>query len=155
MTTQRDVHIDKASGSPPRLLLGLTGALLALLILNLALFDDLRVDSSAGVLETFTKPQHLASLVAVLIAGVLLAFRHRSAARVAAVVAWIEIAAFTFFHLVPVEVGPSKPYWGDAMGDTLQWVGLVSILAVSAGIVAATRRASSRSGSTRLASVSA
>jgi hypothetical protein len=136
-------------------LLSLTGALLALLILNLAVFDDLRIDSSAGVLETFTKPQHLASLVAVLIAGILLAFKHRSAARVAAVVAWIEIAAFTFFHLVPVEVGPSKPYWGDAMGDTLQWVGLVSILAVSGGIVAATRRASSRSGSTRLASVPA
>src|SRR3954466_16123409 len=139
MTAHKDAHTSKASGSPSRLLLGLTGALLALLILNLAVLDDLRLDSSAGVLETFTNPQHLASLVAVLIAGALLAFKHRSAARVAAAVAWIEIAAFTFFHLVPVEVGPSKPYWGDAMGDTLQWVGLVSILAVSAGIVAAVR----------------
>src|SRR3954453_23504141 len=111
------------------LLLGLTGALLALLTLNLAVFDDLRIDSSAGVVETFTKPQHLSSLIAVLIAGGLLAFRNRSAARVAAIVAWVEITAFTFFHLVPVEVGPSKPYWGDGMGDTLQWVGLVSILA--------------------------
>src|SRR3954466_3557415 len=122
------------------LLLGLTGALLALLTLNLAVFDDLRIDSSAGVLETFTKPQHLSSLVAVLVAAVLLAFKHRSAARVAAVIAWIEIAAFTFFHLVPVEVGPSKPYWGDGMGDTLQWVGLVSILGVSAAIVHAVSR---------------
>jgi hypothetical protein len=155
MTTHRDAHIDTASGSVPKLLLALTGALLALLILNLALFDDLRIDSSAGALETFTKPQHLASLVAVLIAGVLLAFEHRSAARVAAAVAWIEIAAFAFFHLVPVEVGPSKPYWGDAMGDTLQWVGLVSIIAVSAGVVAAARRASRRSVQTRVASVSA
>jgi hypothetical protein len=129
-------HTTKSSG----LLLGLTGALLALLVLNLALFDDLRIDSSAGIVETFTKPQHLSSLVAVLIAGVLLAFKHRSAARVAAVVAWIEIAAFTFFHLVPVEVGPSKPYWGDGMGDTLQWVGVLSILAVSAAIVSAVRR---------------
>jgi hypothetical protein len=155
MTTHRDAHIDTASGSVPKLLLALTGALLALLILNLALFDDLRIDSSAGALETFTKPQHLASLVAVLIAGVLLAFEHRSAARAAAAVAWIEIAAFAFFHLVPVEVGPSKPYWGDAMGDTLQWVGLVSIIAVSAGVVAAARRASRRSVQTRVASVSA
>jgi hypothetical protein len=121
-------------------LLALTGGLLALLVLNLTVFDDLRIDSSAGLVETFTKPQHLSSLIAVLIAGVLLAFEHRSAARVAAAVAWIEIAAFTFFHLVPVEVGPSKPYWGDAMGDTLQWVGLVSILALSAGIVGAVRR---------------
>src|SRR5438128_11769049 len=139
MTTHRDVHTDKASGPPTRLLLGLTGALLALLTLNLAVFDDLRIDSSAGVLETFTKPQHLSSLVAVLVAAVLLAFKHRSAARVAAVIAWIEIAAFTFFHLVPVEVGPSKPYWGDGMGDTLQWLGVVSILAVSAAIVVAVR----------------
>ena len=75
-----------------------------------------------------------------LIAGGLVAFRHRSAARVAAVVAWIEIAAFAFFHLIPVEVGPSKPYWGDGMGDALQWVGVVSIIAVSAAIVRVARR---------------
>ena len=55
-------------------------------------------------------------------------------------VAWIEIAAFTFFHVIPVEVGPSKPYWGDGMGDALQWVGLVSIIAVSAAIVRVARR---------------
>src|SRR5215203_4485563 len=104
MPTHTNTHIDKPFGRPTRLLLGLTGALLALLILNLAVFDDLRIDSSAGILETFTKPQHLAGLVAVLIAGVLLAFKHQSAARVTATVAWIEIAAFTFFHLVPAEV---------------------------------------------------
>ena len=155
MTTHKDAHTDKTSGSPRRLLLGLTGALLALLILNLAVFDDLRLDSSAGVLETFAKPQHLASLVAVLIAGVLLAFKHRSAARVAAVVAWTEIAAFTFFHLVPAEVGPSKPYWGEGMGDALQWVGLVSILVVSAAIVGAVRRAPKPSVATVAASVPA
>src|SRR3954454_15932581 len=155
MTTSPDVRTDKVSGPRAGLLLGLTSALLALLTLNLAVFDDLRVDSSAGILETFTKPQHLASLIAVVIAGVLLAFRHGSAARVAAVVAWIEITAFTFFHLVPVEVGPSKPYWGDGMGDTLQWVGLVSILAVSVGIVAVLRRRPNPSLGTRAASVSA
>jgi hypothetical protein len=155
MTITRSTHPANASGPDTGLALGLIGALLALLILNLALFDDLRVDPSAGVLETFTKPQHLSSLLAVLIAGALMAFRRRSAARVAAVVAWIEIAAFTFFHLVPVEVGPSKPYWGDGMGDTLQWVGLVSILAVSAGIVAVLRRRPNPSVGTLAASVSA
>src|SRR5688572_30114987 len=134
MTTPPNRHTATASGYDSKLLLGLTGALLALLILNLAVFDDLRIDSSAGILETFSKPQHLASLVAVLVAGVLLAFKHRSAARVAAVVAWIEIAAFTFFHLIPAEVGPSKPYWGEGMGDAFQWVGVVSILVVSAAI---------------------
>ncbi len=142
MTSHEDRHTDKTSGSPRRLLLGLTGALLGLLILNLAVFDDLRLDPSGGVLETFTKPQHLSSLLAVLIAGALVAFRHRSAARVAIVVAWIEIAALTFFHVIPVEVGPSKPYWGDGMGDPLQWVGLVSILAVSAAIVRVAQRSS-------------
>ena len=131
------------AGRTARLLLGLTGALLALLVLNLVLFDDLRVDSSAGVLETFTKPQHLSSLVAVLIAAALVAFKHRAAARVAVAVAWIEITAFVFFHVVPVQVGPSKPYWGDGMGDVLQWVGLVSILTVNAAIVIVARRAPS------------
>src|SRR3954466_13594590 len=155
MTNHIDVRTDKASGPPSGLLLGLTGALLALLLLNLAVFDDLRIDSSAGAVETFTKPQHLSSLIAVLIAGGLLAIKHWSAARIAAAVAWIEIAAFTFFHLVPVEIGPSKPYWGDAMGDTLQWVGLVSILAVSAGIVAAVRRAPAPRSTTVAARVSA
>src|SRR5687768_5875496 len=145
MSTHIRTHIDKSSGHPAGLLLGLTGALLALLLLNLAVFDDLRIDPSAGVLETFTKPQHLSSLVAVLIAAALVAFKHRSAARVAAVVAWIEIAAFTFFHAIPVEVGPSKPYWGDGMGDALQWVGLLSILAVSAAIVRVAGRSSSAS----------
>ena len=140
MKTLMNEHSDTASAPLPRLLLALTGGLLALLVLNLIVFDDLRIDSSAGFAETFLKPQHLSSLVAVLIAGVLLAVKHRSALTIAAAVAWIEIVAFTFFHLVPVEVGPSKPYWGDAMGDTLQWVGLVSILAVSACIVGTVRR---------------
>jgi hypothetical protein len=142
MQTHTNTRIDKPSRHPAGLLLGLTGALLALLILNLAVFDDLRIDPSAGVLETFTKPQHLSSLVAVLIAGALVAFKHRSAARMAVVVASIEIAAFAFFHVIPVEVGPSKPYWGDGMGDALQWAGLVSIIAVSAAIVRVARRTS-------------
>ena len=140
MPTHTITHIDKPSGHPAKLLLGLTGALLVLLVLNLVLFDDLRLDSSAGVLETFSKPQHLSSLVAVLIAGSLVAFKHKSAARVAVVVAWIEITAFAFFHLIPVEIGPLKPYWGDGMGDPLQWFGLLSILAVSAAIVRVARR---------------
>src|SRR5215208_5069020 len=142
MTTFEAVQAAPLPAPRSRLLLGLTGALLTLLTLNLAVFDDLRIDASAGVLETFTKPQHLSSLVAILVAGLLVAFRHRAAARVAAVVAWIEIAAFTFFHAIPVEVGPSKPYWGDGMGDALQWAGLLSILAVSAAIVRVARRSS-------------
>src|SRR3954470_20655180 len=141
MMTTRSTHAANASGPNTGLALGLMGALAALLILNLALFDDLRTDPSAGVLETFAKPQHLSSLLAVLLAAGLVVFKHRSAARVAAVVAWIEITAFTFFHLIPVEAGPSKPYWGAGMGDAIQWVGLLSILAVSAAIVRAVRRA--------------
>ena len=121
-------------------MLGLTFGLLALLVLNLAVFDDLRTDASAGVLETFSKPNHLSSLLAVLLAGVLLAFRHRLAARVTVVVAWTEIAAFTFFHAIPVEIGPSKPYWGDGTGDALQWVGFLAILATSAAIIVVARR---------------
>src|SRR3954468_20956623 len=138
MPTHTSSQMDKPAGRAAPLLLGLTGALLALLILNLALFDDLRTDPSAGVLETFTKPQHLSSLVAVLIAAALVGFKHRSAARVAVIVAWMEIAAFTCFHISPVEVGPSKPCWGDGMGDPLQWVGVVSIIALrAAGVLVA------------------
>jgi|SRR5215213_10879422 len=155
MPTQRNTHTVRPSASRAGPLLGLTGALLGLLILNLALFDDLRVDPSAGVLETFAKPQHLSSLVAVLVAVALVAFKHRSAARVAVVVAWIEIAAFTFFHAIPVEVGPSKPYWGDGMGDALQWVGLLSILAVSAAIIRIARRSSKTAIAPAAASVPA
>ena len=141
MVAPMNTHLHTPSGRPAGLLLGLTFALLALLILNLAVFDDLRTDAAAGVLETFTKPQHLSSLLAVLLAGGMVAFRHRSAARVAVVVAWIEIAAFTFFHAIPVQIGPAKPYWGDGTGDTLQWVGFLSILACSAAIIAVARRA--------------
>jgi xanthine/uracil/vitamin C permease (AzgA family) len=140
MSTPLPTPLGRSAG----LLLGLTCALLALLLLNLAVFDDLRTDPSAGVLETFTKPQHLSSIAACLLAMVLLAVRHRSAARVAVVVAWIQIAAFTFFHGIPVEVGPAKPYWGDGMGDPLQWVGFLAILGCSAAIVSAARRAPKR-----------
>jgi hypothetical protein len=153
MSTHANIHIRRPSGPPAGLLLGLTSALLALLILNLAVFDDLRIDPSAGVLETFTEPQHLSSLIAVLLAAGLVAFKHRSAGRVAAVVAWIEITAFTFFHAIPVEVGPSKPYWGAGMGDALQWVGLLSILAVSAAIISAARRSSNGPVATAAASL--
>jgi hypothetical protein len=124
------------------MLLGLTSGLLALQVLNLAVFDDLRTDPSAGVIETFTKPPHLSSIAVVLLAVVLLAARHRFATRVAMVVAWIEIATFTFFHGIPVAIGPAKPYWGDGTGDALQWVGFLSVLACSAAIVVTARRAS-------------
>ena len=137
-------HVAKPSWHPAGLLLGLIGALSALLILNLAVFDDLRTDPTAGVLETFTKPQHLSSLVAVLIAATLIAFKHRFAARVAVAVALLELTAFAFFHIIPIEVGPTKPYWGDGMGDALQWVGVVSIIVVSAAIVHVGRRSTKR-----------
>ena len=129
-----------SSGHPDRHLLVLTSALLALQVLNLTIFDDLRTDPVAGVVETFTKPQHLSSVAAVLLAVILVAVRHRAAATVAAVVAWIEIVTFTFFHGIPIEIGPSKPYWGDGSGDALQWVGFLAILACSAAIVLASRR---------------
>jgi hypothetical protein len=139
MQTHHTTDTVKPSRAPAALLLGLTGVLFALLILNLAVFDDLRVDPSAGVLETFLKPQHLSSLMAVVLAAALVAFKHRAAARVAAAVAWIEIAAFTVFHVIPFEVGPTKPYWGDGMGDALQWFGVLSIIALSMAIVRAAR----------------
>ena len=75
-------------------------------------------------------PQHLTSILAGLLAVVLLAMRHRWAPRVALTVAWIEIVAFLFFHGLPFEIGPSKPYWGDGMGDTLQWLGFRADLRV-------------------------
>lgn len=136
MTTTHET----STARPARQLLGLTSTLLGLQVLNLAVFDDLRTDKSAGVLETFLKPQHLSSIVAVLLAVILVARRHRHAARVAAVVAWIEIAAFTFFHGIPVEIGPAKPYWGAGSGDALQWLGFLSIMACSAAIVVVARQ---------------
>ena len=131
--------------SAPALMFGVTLGLLALQVLNLAVFDDLRTDPSAGVIETFSKPPHVSSIAIVLLAVVLLAVRHRLATRVAVVVAWIEIATFTFFHGIPVEIGPAKPYWGDGTGDALQWVGFLSVLACSAAIVLTGRRWSQES----------
>ncbi len=127
------------SVSKPRLLLALTSGLLAALILNLAVFDDLRTDASADIAGTFLAPQHLTSILACLLPVVLLAMRHRWAPRVALTVAWIEIVAFLFFHGIPFEIGPSKPYWGDGMGDALQWLGFALILAFSASVVRVAR----------------
>ena len=123
----------------PRLLLLLTSGLLAALILNLAVFDDLRTDETADIAGTFLAPQHLASILAGVLAVALVGMRHRWAPRVALTVAWIEIAAFVFFHGIPFEIGPTKPYWGDGMGDPLQWLGFALILACSAAVVRVAR----------------
>ena len=136
MSTQTTTPRDRKQ----TLLLALTGGLLAALVLNLVVFDDLRTDASADVAGTFLAPQHLSSILAALLAVILLGTRHRWGRRVAMTVAWIEIGAFVFFHGIPVEVGPSKPYWGDGMGDELQWLGFALILAFSAAIVRAARR---------------
>jgi hypothetical protein len=123
----------------PRLLLALTSGLLAALILNLVVFDDLRTDATATVAGTFLAPQHLTSILAGLLAVVLLAVGHRWALRVALTVAWIEIVAFVFFHGLPLEIGPSKPYWGEGTGDALQWLGFALILALSVAVVRVAR----------------
>jgi len=153
LTSSHQGHTITSAAGPAaerssRQLLGLTSALLALQVLNLAVFDDLRTDESVGVLEAFTKPQHLSSIAAVLLAVILVARRHRHAARVAVVVAWIEIAAFTFFHGIPVQIGPAKPYWGDGSGDALQWLGFLSIMACSIAIVVVGRKHSSTTDAT-------
>jgi hypothetical protein len=67
--------------------------------------------------HTFLTPQHLTSILACLLAVVLLATRHRWPPRVALTVAWIEIVAFLFF----------------------QWLGLALILALSAAMVTVAR----------------
>ncbi len=126
--------------SQPRLT-ALTSTLLALLVLNLVVFDDLRTDADATVFETFTKPPHLASLLTGLLALVLLARRHARAVQVTLVVAWLQIAGFVFFHGIPVKIGSAKPYWGAEMGDLLQWAGFLLILACSGAIVATARQA--------------
>jgi hypothetical protein len=131
--------VGAGSVSKPKLLLALTSGLFAALILNLTVFDDLRTDASADITGTFLAPQHLTSILACLLAVGLLAVGHRWAPRVALTVAWIEIAAFVFFHGIPFELGPSKPYWGDGMGDALQWLGLALILACSASVVRVAR----------------
>ena len=135
--------VGASSVSKPRLLLALTGGLLAALILNLVVFDDLRTDASASVVGTFLAPQHLTSILAGLLAVVLVGMGHRWASRVALTVAWIEIVAFVFFHGIPFEIGPSKPYWGDGTGDALQWLGFALILACSVAVVRVARPRSS------------
>ncbi len=139
MSTQTTTPRDAAGPQSPGVLLALTSGLLAALILNLVVFDDLRTDASADIAGTFLAPQHLTSILAGLLAVGLVAMRHRWAPRVALTVAWIEIVAFVFFHGIPFELGPSKPYWGDGMGDALQWLGFALILAWSVAVVRVAR----------------
>ncbi len=143
--TGRLPGVGARSVSKPRLLLALTSGLLAALILNVVVFDDLRTDATPDVAGTFLAPQHLTSILAGLLAVALLAVGHRWAPRVALTVAWIEIVAFLFFHGVPFEIGPSKPHWGDGTGDALQWLGFALILTFSAAVV---RTARSRASDT-------
>jgi hypothetical protein len=145
--TDRLPGVGARSPTKPRLLLALTSGLLATLILNLVVFDDLRTDEAATVAGTFLAPQHLTSILAGLLAVVLLATGHRWGLRVALTVAWIEIVAFVFFHGIPLEIGPSKPYWGDGTGDELQWLGFALILAFSAAVVRFARSRAARATS--------
>src|SRR3954451_9998903 len=83
-------HISLDLSDRNRQLLGLTSGLLALQVLNLVVFDDLRVDPLAGVLKTFAKPQHLSGISAVLLAVILLALKRPTSRRLAFFVAWVE-----------------------------------------------------------------
>jgi len=120
-----------------RSLITLLVALSTLAVLNLVVFDDLRVDREATFANAFGQPRHLASIVAPLLAVALLVRGTPRAVLVAKVVAWIEIAAFAFVHVLPVQIGSTEPYWGDGMGDALQWAGLLAILVCSAAVVVA------------------
>ena len=81
--TDRLPGVGARSSTKQTLLLALTSGLLAALVLNLVAFDDLRTDATATVAGTFLAPQHLTSILAGLLAVVLVARGHRWARRVA------------------------------------------------------------------------
>jgi hypothetical protein len=128
-------------------LVALLSAQSVLVALTLAVFDDLRVDPEATFANTFGQPQHVAALVAPLIAAVLVARGSRRSLVVARVVAWLEIVGFAFAHALPVQIGSTEPYWGDGSADALQWIGLMAVLACAGAVLAAARAAPSPSSS--------
>lgn len=116
-----------------RTALGLA-ALAALQLLHL--LDDLRTDPEANLL----RPQPVLGIGGTLVALFLIR-RGAPAGRVLALVAaGLVTWGFLLSHGIPVEVGPSKPYWGDGSADALQWLGVTLIWACCAFVWVNARR---------------
>ena len=113
------------------------GVLVVLQVLHL--LDELRAYST-DLGETLLRPQPILGIGGTLAAAVAV---HRGAAigrPLALIAAGLITLGFVLSHGIPVESARTKPYWGDASADVVQWIGLILILATCATTVVLARR---------------
>jgi peptidoglycan/LPS O-acetylase OafA/YrhL len=114
------------------------GALAVLQFLHL--LDDLRTDPEADVAGIFLRPQPILGIGGT-VAAIVAVRRGAPIGRpLALLAAGVVALGFIVSHGSPVEVGPTKPYWGDGSADALQWLGVSLILACCAYIAVFARR---------------
>jgi hypothetical protein len=123
---------------PKNLLARALVALSLLQILNVAVFDDLRVDEGATWQHAFSKPQHVAGILAPLVALYLLRRGSVWGLRLATLAGAGTILGFAWFHLTPTDAGGMQPYWDG--GDALQWLGLILNCVCASVVLAASQR---------------
>jgi len=113
------------------------GALVVLQVLHL--LDEMRAYST-DLAETVLRPQPILGITGTLVAAVAVR-RGAAIGRPLALVAAVLITlGFVLSHGIPVESARTKPYWGDASADAIQWLGLILILATCATTVVLARR---------------
>jgi hypothetical protein len=113
------------------------GALAVLQVLHL--LDELRA-YSADLGETVLRPQPILGIGGTLVAAVAVRRGAAIGRPLALVAASLITLGFVLSHGIPVESARTKPYWGDASADVVQWFGLILILATCATTVVLARR---------------
>jgi hypothetical protein len=108
------------------------GALVVLQVLHL--LDELRAYST-DLAETVLRPQPILGIGGTLAAAIAVRRGAAIGRPLALVAAGLITLGFVLSHGIPVESARTKPYWGDASADAIQWLGLILILATCATTV--------------------
>ena len=121
------------------------GALVVLQVLHL--LDELRAYST-DLAETVLRPQPILGIGGTLAAAIAVRRGAAIGRPLALVAAGLITLGFVLSHGIPVESARTKPYWGDASADAIQWLGLILILATCATtvVLAGASRAARRAG---------
>jgi hypothetical protein len=95
------------------------------------------------------KPQGIAGVGGALLAAWLVARGNAWGPRLAVASASLVAVGFAIVHGVPVEVGPTSPYWGNGSADLIQWLGVGSIWVCCTLVIVSARRFRAEAGSRR------
>jgi hypothetical protein len=104
------------------------------------LLDDLRTDPDAEFPAIFLRPQPILGIGGTVAALLLVRGGAAIGRTLALTAAGVVALGFIVSHGSPVEVGPTKPYWGESSADALQWLGVTMILACCAFVAVQARR---------------